>query len=745
MNWFSGFKAACSGQEKKHKFNQYNLQMKRRQGSLPRYYAFRIYFFSTLFYFLLVLPLAGFIAFQNLPDLLERNEMWKQQISDSKPAETSSDIRITIGNRPDNLDKPQKPSPAPESQSYAVENDFDYLPPPETLTEKNKSIHVQSPDQEGLISETFSFLLWLALPIVFILGLIFNLPFKLVIRGLRKGKKRKEKWFDFCKKNLVRSPLINAGILGAAFLAVHIFMIIKYLALPEESSGYGQIFTRFFIISLFSALLSVMFQYSWFKHRIHIKHITTFFTPEELKRRVFKSAGGKIKNRFWLSIAMTTLLPLSIVISYLFMGLTEISKLGLQNISDEHINILLGRYSDMINAAITSNNFLEEFQNLYYVNVIDGLVMLSGIGIGVFVSIIYILLFVKWTTADIVYPVNELIANMQKTGEGKHSSYTIVRSNDEIGLLAERFNIMSAAIEQHVNNIEKMNKAYYRFVPKQFLDFLDKESITEVELGDQVQKEMSVLFTDIRDFTSLSEDMTPKETFDFLNEYLSIMEPLISRNQGFIDKYIGDSIMALFVGQVENAIDAAIEMRIALADFNLKRKFETKPPINSGIGLHTGKLMLGVVGGHGRMDGTVVSDAVNLASRVEGLTKLYGASIIVSQDTLMKLEDPNRYNYRYLDVVKVKGKKEAVHIFEILDGEPGHIRKLKMETKVDFGNAINSYKNKEIDSAMEGFEYISKKNPHDFAAKLYISRCKNIVDFGLPKDWDGVETFRDKF
>jgi class 3 adenylate cyclase len=438
-------------------------------------------------------------------------------------------------------------------------------------------------------------------------------------------------------------------------------------------------------------------------------------------------------------------LPLSIVISYLFMGLTEIRKLGLADMNPDHLKILFGRYADIINMGAQSADFTNEFQKLYYVNVVDGLVMLMGIGIGVFVSVIYILLFVKWTTADIVYPVNELISNMEKTGEGKHSSYTVVRSNDEIGLLAERFNTMTGAIETYVSNIEKVNKAYYRFVPKQFLDFLDKKSITEVQLGDQVQKEMSVLFTDIRDFTTLSEDMTPKETFDFLNEYLSIMEPLISRNHGFIDKYIGDSIMALFVGQVENAIDAAIEMRIALADFNIQRKFENKPPINSGIGLHTGKLMLGVVGGHGRMDGTVVSDAVNLASRVEGLTKLYGASIIISQDTLMKLQDPDRYNYRFLDVVKVKGKKEAVHIFEVLDGEPSHIRNLKIETKLTFGRSVNYYKNKEIDKALEGFQAVSHINPHDFAAKLYIVRCKNIVDFGLPKDWDGVETFRDKF
>jgi two-component system sensor histidine kinase ChiS len=223
------------------------------------------------------------------------------------------------------------------------------------------------------------------------------------------------------------------------------------------------------------------------------------------------------------------------------------------------------------------------------------------------------------------------------------------------------------------------------------------------------------------------------------------MEPLISRNHGFIDKYIGDSIMALFAGNVENAIDASIEMRIALADFNVKRKLENKLPIDSGIGIHTGNLMLGVVGGYGRMDGTVVSDAVNLASRIEGLTKMYGTSIIISQDTLIKLEDPGRYNYRFLDVVKVKGKKEAVYIFEILDGEPKNIKQLKIETKTDFGKGLQLYKNKEFNEAHKLFKKIIKINPDDYAASLYIARCKNILDFGIPDDWDGVETLRDKY
>jgi len=237
-----------------------------------------------------------------------------------------------------------------------------------------------------------------------------------------------------------------------------------------------------------------------------------------------------------------------------------------------------------------------------------------------------------------------------------------------------------------------MNEANARFVPKQFLEYLGKDSIADIQLGDQVQKEMTVLFSDIRSFTSISEQMTPKENFNFLNNYLGYMEPVIRNNNGFVDKFMGDSIMALFPDNTEDAINAAIEMRIKLIEFNHIISQFGQAPIDSGIGIHTGSLMLGIVGGEGRMEGTVISDAVNLASRLEGLTKLYGSSIIITEETLIKISDPTSYHYRFLDIVKVKGKKEAVYIFEIIDGDPEDIRELKAKTKDLFTQAIQDTK-----------------------------------------------------
>ena len=176
-------------------------------------------------------------------------------------------------------------------------------------------------------------------------------------------------------------------------------------------------------------------------------------------------------------------------------------------------------------------------------------------------------------------------------------------------------------LEKSLDAESELTDAYGRFVPHQFLNLLGYESIIDVNLGDQVQQEMSVLFADIRDFTTLSETMTPQENFNFINAYLSRMEPAITSNNGFIDKYIGDAIMALFSDFADDAVKAGIAMLNILTNYNEDRQRVGYIPIQIGIGINSGSLMLGTVGGKSRMDSTVISDAVNLASHIEGLTK----------------------------------------------------------------------------------------------------------------------------
>jgi predicted ATPase/class 3 adenylate cyclase/GAF domain-containing protein len=310
------------------------------------------------------------------------------------------------------------------------------------------------------------------------------------------------------------------------------------------------------------------------------------------------------------------------------------------------------------------------------------------------------------------------------------------------------------------NKQVELTKAYSRFVPSEFLSLLGKKSITDVQLGEQIEEEITVMFSDIRGFTPLSEQMTPQQNFNFINSYLGRMSPIIRKHHGFIDKYIGDAIMALFPTNADDAVQASIEMLKLLVKYNQGRKRAGYRPIKIGIGLNTGVLMLGTVGEHDRMDGTVISDAVNLASRVEGMTKVYGVSLLIGETTYFQLEDTSKYQIRIIDQVQAKGKSEPVTIFEVFDGDPPHIIEMKQQTLMLFKQGFKLYHQakfagatslfsdvlqvdlkgqmKQIEEAKEFFKEILHVNPDDKVVQIYVQRCENIQEYGIAEEWKGV-------
>jgi len=292
--------------------------------------------------------------------------------------------------------------------------------------------------------------------------------------------------------------------------------------------------------------------------------------------------------------------------------------------------------------------------------------------------------------------------------------------------------------ERFTKKLQQLNQAYERFVPNEFLNLLDKKSVLEVQLGDQVAKEMTILFSDIRGFTSLSEKMTPQQNFNFINAYLSQMEPVIHQHQGVIDKYIGDAIMALFPTSADDAVRGAIGMLTKLAQYNERRQLEQLPPISIGIGLNTGPLMLGTIGGKDRMDGTVISDAVNLASRIESLTKIYGTPLLITEQTYLKLDDPLQYHIRVIDAVKINGKSEIITVYEIYDADLPATLALKDSTRNDFEEGFVLYHWEEFNDAMPFFERILQVNEHDLAALIYLKRCEYFQEHGVPADRESV-------
>ncbi|RMI27519.1 MAG: response regulator, partial [Calditrichaeota bacterium] len=284
-----------------------------------------------------------------------------------------------------------------------------------------------------------------------------------------------------------------------------------------------------------------------------------------------------------------------------------------------------------------------------------------------------------------------------------------VGANDYIPKPFSRSELL-ARVKTHLT-LKSINAAYARFVPHEFLRTLGRESIVEVKLGDQVQGEMTVLFSDIRSFTSLVEGMTPEQSFNFLNEYLRYVIPAIRNHRGFIDKYIGDAIMAMFPHRAEDALEAAIEAVQQVEAYNRIRRRRGDTPIEIGIGLHTGMLMLGTIGDEERMDGTVISDAVNLASRLEGLTKIYGATIVISQSTLSSIPYPEKYHLRFLGRVQVKGKKDPVGVYEVYDGQPEALIELRMKTREDFEKGLEYYFDREFAEAVLCFKRVLNIDP----------------------------------
>ncbi|GAB1458178.1 adenylate/guanylate cyclase domain-containing protein [Spirochaetota bacterium] len=282
-------------------------------------------------------------------------------------------------------------------------------------------------------------------------------------------------------------------------------------------------------------------------------------------------------------------------------------------------------------------------------------------------------------------------------------------------ILTRRFAEAFSTAEELSGSLVKVNRSLERFVPKQFLGFLKKSSLEEIELGDSSAEEMAVLFADVRSFTAIAESSTPEETFAFINEYLARVGPAVRNHGGFIDKYLGDGFMALFPEGAEAALLCALDIQSRLAEYNAEREADGRLPIQVGIGVHSGHLMLGTIGESLRMDGTVISDAVNLASRLEGVSKEYDLGIAVSERVLADLPDPTAYRMRFIGKVKVKGKSEAVSVFEIYEGDPEELRSRKDLVRASFERGVEAYYERRYGEAKTLFDQVLALLPKDWS------------------------------
>lgn len=287
---------------------------------------------------------------------------------------------------------------------------------------------------------------------------------------------------------------------------------------------------------------------------------------------------------------------------------------------------------------------------------------------------------------------------------------------------------------------QKIKEAFAKYVSSEVVDEVMKNP-DQLKLGGD-KKEITVFFSDIRGFTTISEELTPEKLVHLLNEYLSAMTEIVMKHKGLVDKYIGDAIMAFWGAPLEQennaemACETSLEMQKKLAELNRKWALEKWPAIKIGIGLNTGEAIIGNMGSYQRFDYTAIGDNINLGSRLEGLTKQYGAGILASEATQKKAG--SGFVFRKIDLVQVKGKHKPILIYELVCRKEELTAQISSRIKT-YEKGFEFYLEQKWDKAIKEFEKVN-----DASSKEFISRCVMFKKSPPPKEWGGAWVMESK-
>lgn len=396
-----------------------------------------------------------------------------------------------------------------------------------------------------------------------------------------------------------------------------------------------------------------------------------------------------------------------------------------------------------------------EKRSTFYSTVNEMLYWIMGI---VFGSILFGTLFLLVFIRKLLEPVNSFVHTIQDiTSDMDLTKRVKIYYKDEIGLLSYYFNDMITELERAYNQIknyayqtvlakkkeERVRFIFQKYVPQEVINQVLNVQADNMLIGNRQQ--VSILFSDIRSFTTISESMEPEELVLSLNRYFNKMVSIIVDHHGVVDKFIGDAIMADYGAPLvreddaEQAVESAILMMNALDEFNSEQEESGKINFNIGVGINTGEVIAGNIGSEQKVEYTVIGDTVNLASRLEGLTKKYKVGVIISEFTRDAIPG-DRFYYRELDNVRVKGKQEPVKIFQPMyseDAEPD------LDYYRRYHAALSFYYRGDFKHGLSEFKRLQTEKPDDYLNELYIGRCEYLIQ-NPPKTWDGVETFTTK-
>ncbi len=377
-----------------------------------------------------------------------------------------------------------------------------------------------------------------------------------------------------------------------------------------------------------------------------------------------------------------------------------------------------------------------------------GIILIGAIILGV----VMVLVFAGYLTN----PLTRVVLAMEKIiSTNDMSSRVEVEYNDETGKLAHTFNIMVGALERAYKQIKrkafeavvaqkrehKVRTMFQKFVPADVIEqfFANPEKMLVGE-----NRVISILFSDIRSFTSISEQMMPDDLVNSLNRYFTVMVDIIADRGGTIDKYIGDAIMAFFGAPARhkddalNSVLAGIEMNEALVEFNANQRKLDKPEFRIGVGINYGVVTVGNIGTEKKMDYTIIGDMVNLGSRLEGLTKKYKQPLLISESLHQKVHE--QIPCRLIDTVAVKGRAKGVKIYSAKKS----LNEQENKAWTLHNTAMEHYYRREFDQAIRYFSDVRKIFPDDYASELLIERCQQFKAAPPPADWNGVEIMKEK-
>ena len=346
---------------------------------------------------------------------------------------------------------------------------------------------------------------------------------------------------------------------------------------------------------------------------------------------------------------------------------------------------------------------------------------------------VVILLALGIMVSIVVKQLYSVAGVLHAIAKGKRNERVRYKAQDELGKVSQGLNRMAEELQSQFDRINHLNESTIRFVPLQFMEQLGVSDITKMKLGDNVQRDITIMFFDIRYFSINSEMMTARENFVFINRILGIAGPIIRKHNGFVDKYIGDAAMVLFVNGMD-AVRAGIELyQTLIIDKNTKITIGVDG-INIGVGIHSGSVMMGIVGENERLSSTVISANVNLASRIEGLSKQTGSGMLITRDTLNQLAGhESDFSYRFIGMVRAAGVNEVVGLFDMLDALPSKDKQYRLATKTVFESGVRKYHMKDYATAVKRFEKVVEADPQDTcAAHHLVDAAKHLDDPSLP-------------